>query len=623
MLAKMHLPTIEVPEFTLHKLLPEFNWPTFEFAKLNIPRFEVPELNWPVFQLPKLNFPKFDLPTFSLPQMNLPEFSLPLLPQFDLSAWSLSNLLPEFSWPDFSRLNPFSSEPIPVRRAPSSKTISEFHNRLAELEASIRDLAIVASVLMDESETMPLPGSHTSLSREKLISDLSNIRRKLKSELEIASVQQEVIQSLAGTIASREKELTAIEHQVEGMRSDVKFVDSQVQESDQSIEKVYNHLSQLNNELARASDWNTVKKQVIKTLESELPNHLVAQQSEDGSIILSSEFYAHLVRSLLTKDQADRLVAEEIENQKQHIPSHDHKLRWTEFFGANKHQLSHLVQQDLEDEVKRYTDIGVIVHKDDFLSVVESHLEELKLRLSSHVDMDVAIVEKEMEKELEITHQEREERKQQYRQSVRLIEEMIQNSLVKYTADTIARPDFALYYSGARVVTELTSPSYLPQSGSTFDKFAQILGMNTLKYGNPPAMAMYPDTHLGKCWAFSGTQGQLTIQLSRTINATDFTIEHVDQQVAIDLRSAPKELEVYGLVANSGDEDEPKNFEEFLLARYEYDTAQNRIQTFSVDPHQKVYKPVKYVQLRVLSNHGHPDFTCIYRFRVHGKLSNE
>ena len=29
-------------------------------------------------------------------------------------------------------------------------------------------------------------------------------------------------------------------------------------------------------------------------------------------------------------------------------------------------------------------------------------------------------------------------------------------------------------------------------------------------------------------------------------------------------------------------------------------------------------KPFDRVRLRILSNHGHPEYTCLYRFRVHG-----
>lgn len=32
--------------------------------------------------------------------------------------------------------------------------------------------------------------------------------------------------------------------------------------------------------------------------------------------------------------------------------------------------------------------------------------------------------------------------------------------------------------------------------------------------------------------------------------------------------------------------------------------------------------PVKIVTLEILSNWGHPDYTCIYRFKVHGKIAS-
>ncbi|ORX94979.1 hypothetical protein K493DRAFT_220191 [Basidiobolus meristosporus CBS 931.73] len=226
-----------------------------------------------------------------------------------------------------------------------------------------------------------------------------------------------------------------------------------------------------------------------------------------------------------------------------------------------------------------------------------------------------------MDEELEKTELERKERREKHLKAVGLIEDLIQGTLFKHTADTIAKPDFAMYSAGARVITKLTSPSYLPQTGSFLGKLAQVFGINTRKNGNPPAIAMDPDTHLGRCWAFPGSQGQLTIQLSRTINATDFTIEHVDQQVAIDLRSAPKNIEVYGFIHEPTDsvEDDLEEYNRFLLGRFEFDPKEHPIQTFSAISERQV----KYVQLRVLSNHGHPDFTCIYRFRVHGKLNEE
>jgi SUN domain-containing protein 1/2 len=44
------------------------------------------------------------------------------------------------------------------------------------------------------------------------------------------------------------------------------------------------------------------------------------------------------------------------------------------------------------------------------------------------------------------------------------------------------------------------------------------------------------------------------------------------------------------------------------------------MQTFPVrdDSHRFSDEPYQTLRLRIVSNHGHPDYTCLYRFRVHG-----
>ena len=57
---------------------------------------------------------------------------------------------------------------------------------------------------------------------------------------------------------------------------------------------------------------------------------------------------------------------------------------------------------------------------------------------------------------------------------------------------------------------------------------------------------------------------------------------------------------------------------EVLLLEGSYDIdAANPVQTFyDLAPGAK-RQPVKYVRLAVDSNHGNPNYTCLYRFRVH------
>ena len=53
---------------------------------------------------------------------------------------------------------------------------------------------------------------------------------------------------------------------------------------------------------------------------------------------------------------------------------------------------------------------------------------------------------------------------------------------------------------------------------------------------------------------------------------------------------------------------------------YDIDNVKNPVQTFKV---VEVQKPITYVELKIDSNYGNPEYTCLYRFRVHGSIDNE
>uniref|UniRef100_A0A3Q3A4F9 SUN domain-containing protein n=1 Tax=Kryptolebias marmoratus TaxID=37003 RepID=A0A3Q3A4F9_KRYMA len=123
-----------------------------------------------------------------------------------------------------------------------------------------------------------------------------------------------------------------------------------------------------------------------------------------------------------------------------------------------------------------------------------------------------------------------------------------------------------------------------------------------------------PDVHPGNCWAFKGSKGFLVIQLSMRILPTAVTMEHVPKVLAPSrtLRSAPRDFSVYVIrqtesdVCFQGLRDESQE-EGKLLGSFTYEEDGEDLQTFSVS---------------VLSNWGHPDYTCMYRFRVHGTPSD-
>ncbi|NWS14634.1 SUN1 protein, partial [Tyrannus savana] len=121
-----------------------------------------------------------------------------------------------------------------------------------------------------------------------------------------------------------------------------------------------------------------------------------------------------------------------------------------------------------------------------------------------------------------------------------------------------------------------------------------------------------PDMYPGNCWAFKGSQGYLVVRLSMKIYPTAFTVEHIPKTLSPtgNITSAPRNFAVYGL-------DDEYQEEGKLLGEYVYDQEGEPLQMFPVMEENE--DAFQIVELRIFSNWGHAEYTCLYRFRVHGK----
>ncbi|KAJ2569613.1 hypothetical protein GGH95_004277, partial [Coemansia sp. RSA 1836] len=127
---------------------------------------------------------------------------------------------------------------------------------------------------------------------------------------------------------------------------------------------------------------------------------------------------------------------------------------------------------------------------------------------------------------------------------------MIEDALGRYANDRLGKTDFALSSAGARIVPGLTSPTFEPpvRGGLSQRLWRNLLGVVS---SHPPSTILDPDTHVGECWPMLGSSGQVAIHLSQPVDISDFAIEHVAKSVAIDWRSAPRQIEVWGYVLGS------------------------------------------------------------------------
>ncbi|KAJ1907414.1 hypothetical protein LPJ81_000765 [Coemansia sp. IMI 209127] len=272
---------------------------------------------------------------------------------------------------------------------------------------------------------------------------------------------------------------------------------------------------------------------------------------------------------------------------------------------------------------------------------------------------------------------------------------MIEDALNRYANDRLGKADFALFSAGAHIVTKLTSSTFEPPARGIGQRLWRKMGTIS---SQPPTAILDPNTHVGECWPMQGSNGQVAIHLSQPIDVSDFAIEHVAKNVAIDWRSAPRQIEIWGYVIGgagdadgslpaSGPQDAPNDnvggdaapdqmtnkktsapemdnnadgvtglaaseapFVEHAGPEYQGTTEKGivnppfadsktkygigrlvRIASYEYEPSDtsalQIIRPeigsdspvrVRTIILKVRSNWGHPDHTCIYRFRVHG-----
>ncbi|XP_077587045.1 SUN domain-containing protein 3-like [Stigmatopora nigra] len=172
-------------------------------------------------------------------------------------------------------------------------------------------------------------------------------------------------------------------------------------------------------------------------------------------------------------------------------------------------------------------------------------------------------------------------------------------------------PNYALESAGASVVCSASSPPYKVKSGFFGSLF---------RWGARGAVRSRvviegkSELQPGTCWAFGGSRGNLTVALSHPVVVTSVTLGHVAKSISPtgDIPHAPKEFSIYGLTSA----DSPA----IKLGHFKYDANGHSFQNFRVSAKGS---PVStHVTLRVESNWGDSTYTCLYSFKVHGRLAS-
>ncbi|KAG7275603.1 hypothetical protein CRUP_030637 [Coryphaenoides rupestris] len=186
---------------------------------------------------------------------------------------------------------------------------------------------------------------------------------------------------------------------------------------------------------------------------------------------------------------------------------------------------------------------------------------------------------------------------------------MVNNALRLYSQDRTGLADYALESGGGSILSTRCSETY-----QTRTALLSLFGLPLWYFSQSPRVVIQPDVHPGNCWAFRGPTGYLVIRLSMKIVPSAFSLEHIPKALAPSgaLRSAPRDFTVYGL------EDEGQE-EGQLLGRYSYEEDGEALQMYAVTEENE--QAFQIIEVRILSNWGNPEYTCMYRLRVHGRPS--
>ncbi|XP_077201390.1 SUN domain-containing protein 3-like [Paroedura picta] len=185
--------------------------------------------------------------------------------------------------------------------------------------------------------------------------------------------------------------------------------------------------------------------------------------------------------------------------------------------------------------------------------------------------------------------------------------EMINLAIKKIYEDHVQMSDWAQKTLGATIDKERTSESYEPMWNCWLIPWL-------ISSAKPPDTILEPNVYPGNCWAFQGSEGQVVIKLPDKIHPVAVTVQHISKAIAPNgnITSALKDFVVSGL--------DDETDEEILLGTFKYDIEKEIIQTFQFkNEHSREFL---YIKFKVQSNWGNPEFTCIYRLRVHGKMTS-
>jgi len=198
--------------------------------------------------------------------------------------------------------------------------------------------------------------------------------------------------------------------------------------------------------------------------------------------------------------------------------------------------------------------------------------------------------------------------------------QIVLTELQKHMADGIGRPDYALA-SGGGVVVDHSEGFFVGRGGKWSMAALSLLPGVSQKHPLANKLLEPSFGEPGQCLPLKGSNVFVEVSLRTSIIPTAITLEHVSKSAAYDVKSSPKEFRIFGWreLRKSADHSIAQPTVQRLLGEFSYDVEGSSVQTFELAKEDVGEELINMVRLHVLTNHGNPLHTCLYRLRVHGE----
>ena len=566
------------------------------------------------------------------------------------------NLIPSLS--NFRFPTPKGSY-IPPDLPPS--TAEEIIDRLTDLERHLSSYSSLSAQVLEQNALLHRDSQNEKVRRGAIDDSIYLLKQdleKLSSHAKASSAQlsdlklfhkdsKDSIKELHNTILKLDTEVEKHEAELKRASGKSETVMGEVKALKSNIDALKRGLTHVEGELKRVSDYEYISKIALKSISEYLPSQLAVKMNpKTRRIEINPEFWTALRGVFADREemqesvasQASKIAGAKVVNK---------EISWAEFLRGNEEAIKGFVKVQMDDRWNKAGEDGVIVSRDYFLEILRDQVSELRGDLDSKMTKLLDKFDKQSKDTVSKAIASADALLKRAKKSgggkgdlsTEAMNSIVETALHRYSTDTLAKPDFALYSSGARINPLLTSPTYHHSPRSVLKKLGSyILGGAGSTWGHQPAMALFQDTNVGMCWAFPGSQGGLGIRLSETVLITDVSVEHVHREVSKNIGSAPRQWSLYGFVTDDGAREQiltittglygdvvpanlPRGYVLFVRGEYDVDNEEGKtIQTVPVPAAiRRLNVPVEQVVFTVGSNWGNEEYTCLYRVRVHGQ----